>query len=692
MSLKHGVLLAVLILLAVVPGMFALAQDGEREIEVTAVLETDPSPGDGVFSPVIWLHPTDLTQSVIVGTDDNLGAGVYDLDGNLLQFDDQHGPMGGADLRYNFGSRRIPLIVSAVKDEARMVYYTIEPESRSLVYLGETETGMRLEMVCMYHSPVTDSFYAIAISERGLLEQYALTEDDGVIAASLVRAIDVGGELEGCAVDDAMRRVYVSEGELLVWRYGAEPESGTSRAIVDYVGGHITEEIEGVALYLTSGTDGYLLVSDEKADRVLVYERGGDNEFIGAFAIGATDTVDQVSEPAGFNVVNLPIDERFPQGLFVTNDDSNSNPNADTNFKLVSWGEIAAGLELDLDTAYDPRATDAAAMEGDVANVTALVETEPVAAATDAADDPAIWVHPTDPALSLVIGTDKRNGLIVYNLDGQIIQTLNIGRVNNVDVRNGFMLNDETVSLVTATNRTDNSLVIYAVDDETRQMVDVAAEPVISAVQEVYGLCMYVSPVDGTFYSFVNSSGTGEVEQYALTAQGDLVAAELVRTFVVGSQTEGCVADDEAGMLFIGEEEVGIWKYDAEPGRGEERTMIDSVGEDGNLTADVEGMALYMGMDGAGYLVVSSQGSSEFVLYERGGENAYVGTFSIVQTDTVDGVSGTDGLDVTSAPLGELFPDGLLVVQDDLNINPVSTQNFKLISWADVAAALELPE
>src|SRR3970040_397431 len=53
-------------------------------------------------------------------------------------------------------------------------------------------------------------------------------------------------------------------------------------------------------------------------------------------------------------------------------------------------------------------------------SVLATVETTPVPDATDAADDVAIWIHPTDPSLSTVIGTDKlaSGGLGVYDLAG----------------------------------------------------------------------------------------------------------------------------------------------------------------------------------------------------------------------------------------------------------------------------------
>ena len=52
-------------------------------------------------------------------------------------------------------------------------------------------------------------------------------------------------------------------------------------------------------------------------------------------------------------------------------------------------------------------------------------------------DDPAIWIHPTNPQESLVIGTDKDTdgGLYVFNLQGKIIKkSETIKRPNNVDI------------------------------------------------------------------------------------------------------------------------------------------------------------------------------------------------------------------------------------------------------------------
>lgn len=332
---------------------------------------------------------------------------------------------------------------------------------------------------------------------------------------------------------------------------------------------------------------------------------------------------------------------------------------------------------------------------GDVYEVHATVETEAVVT-SDGPDDPAIWIHPDDPARSTVITTDKGfgsqpgGGLRVYDLNGDEIQYIAGVQPNNVDLRYNFPLDGESVSLVTAGNRTDNTIIIYKVDVNTRQLEDVTARLIPVELPEAYGSCMYHSPISGAYYVFINTKKKGGVTQFQLFNNGNgKVDAQLVRSFEVGSQTEGCVADDVLGDLYIGEEERGIWKYNAEPDGDNARTLVDKAGSDGPLVKDVEGLTLYYANEDTGYLIASSQGSSRFVVYERQGSNAYVGTFRISASDNVDGVSGTDGIDVTNVALNEHFPAGLLVAQDQNNSDVRGTQNFKLISWQDLGNSFE---
>lgn len=322
--------------------------------------------------------------------------------------------------------------------------------------------------------------------------------------------------------------------------------------------------------------------------------------------------------------------------------------------------------------------------------VFATVETQPVASANDAADDPAIWVHPTDPARSLIIGTDKKNGLDVYDLGGRRVQSLPDGRMNNVDIRYDFPIGGgQKLAIVAATNRTDKTLSLYGVD-ANGLLSDIADGKIATGLADPYGLCMYRSPA-GEYFVFANDTDTGAFKQWQLEARGDKVGAREVRQFVVGSQAEGCAADDATGHLYVAEEDVGLWRYSASPNGGDMRTQIDSVAR-GHLTDDVEGVTIFHGPGDSGYVIVSSQGSNEYNVYRRDGENSFIGKFAIVASPKgIDGTSDTDGIDVTSAPLGSAFPHGLFIAQDGTNTSPAAPQNFKLVPWEAIAKALGLP-
>lgn len=310
--------------------------------------------------------------------------------------------------------------------------------------------------------------------------------------------------------------------------------------------------------------------------------------------------------------------------------------------------------------------------------VRATVETDPVQSSGDAADDPAIWRHPTDGAQSTIIGTDKKRGLMVYDLTGRVLQELPDGDLGNVDLRHDFPLGGSPTAIVTAGNRSDNSVAIYAIDPSTRRLRNVAARR-LGVDLVVYGACMYRSAVDGAYYVFITSK-SGEVSQWRLVQTGQgTVDAERVRGFDVGSQIEACVADDELGFLYIGEERVGIWKYAAEPTGGNGRIRVDSTGPTGFLTPDVEGLTIFFGAAGTGYLIASSQGRDAFNVYRREGGNEYVAMFTIEEGNGIDQVTHSDGVDVLNASLGPSFPHGVFVTQDQKNEG--GRQNFKLVPW-----------
>ncbi len=102
------------------------------------------------------------------------------------------------------------------------------------------------------------------------------------------------------------------------------------------------------------------------------------------------------------------------------------------------------------------------------------VETEPADSYGDAADDPAIWVDRRDPSRSVVIATDKKLGLNVYDLKGKRLQVV-AGRPHEQRrPARGFHARRQADDVVAATNRTTRSISLYRFDAATRRLTAVA--------------------------------------------------------------------------------------------------------------------------------------------------------------------------------------------------------------------------
>lgn len=322
--------------------------------------------------------------------------------------------------------------------------------------------------------------------------------------------------------------------------------------------------------------------------------------------------------------------------------------------------------------------------------VFATAETTPVASPDDAADDPAIWVNRADLARSLIIGTDKQQGLVVYRFSGEIVQSIPVGRVNNVDVRSDVTVAGRIIDLVAASNRTDNSVVLYEVEPATGALAPLAGlDRFATGLVEVYGFGLRRDPATGAAEVFVGEKA-GPVQHYRLeTGPDGRPAARLLRTIPFASQTEGIVSDDELGVVYVGEERGGVWAVSAAlDGPANTPRKIAGAGPKGPLVPDVEGLAVYRVDESRGFLIVSSQGDYSFAIYDRRPPNTYIGSFVISSRDGVDGAEETDGLEVSAVNFGPGLERGVLVVQDGYNAG--GFQNFKIVPWAEVERALRL--
>lgn len=312
--------------------------------------------------------------------------------------------------------------------------------------------------------------------------------------------------------------------------------------------------------------------------------------------------------------------------------------------------------------------------------VAASAETDPVDSTSDAADDPAIWRNAANPAASLVIGTDKQAGIHVYDLAGRRLSFTPAARLNNVDLR-------ETGGrvIVAASDRADKAqahVALFTLDTVARRLVPMGRYPV--GAGEAYGMCLWTRASDKALFGFVVLKD-GRIDQVRIDLSGAAPRVETVRSMKLGSQAEGCVVDDRTGLLYVAEEDVGLWRFAADPAAPGTATPIARV--DGRtLVADAEGLALAPRGAKGGYLVVSSQGDNAYTLYRLPGV-IYAGRFRI-GGGAIDGTSDTDGIELALGDFGPAYPKGLFVAQD--GDNAPDTQNFKYVGWDKVRKALGL--
>ena len=658
----------------------AFAQAAAPSISVAPVRTTAPTAQGGANAAVLLYNSADPGKSVIAATGELGGLEFHDLDG-ARKAALPGGETYSVDTR-NVDGRTVLAVLDRQAGRIRLSAFDFATGQAQAIEARPLMLGYAGEGLCLHRSPRDGSLYAFATGGEGQLDQWLLYPTaDGKLDGRLVRRLHLSSEAKYCVADDTSGALYVSQEAVGIWRYDADPEAEAVPTIVDINRlGQIKGEVGGLAI-LNGGAEGnYLVAANAEAGDYTVYDRNAEDRFLGAFRIQANGA-DAVEGPAGLFGLRAPVGPGLPFGALLVSDDRKVGANT----QVLSWRDVTAALKLSPGQAA-PQAT-----PGKLALVQATMETLPVDHDGDAADDPAIFVHPTDPTKHAVIATDKKGGLLVYDLSGKPLQYLPDGKMNNVDLRYGFKLGGRSVTLVTASDRTRKAIAIYAFDPDTRQLTSVADGVQATGLSDPYGLCMYRNNKGATFV-FISDPDGGVRQWKLLATPGGKVRAEKVRDLKFDTQTEGCVADDDTGALYIAEEDAALWKLGAEPSTGANRKAIARVVDNPALKDDLEGVGLYAQPNGKGYLVLSSQGNNSYAVYRREGDNAYVGSFAVIADGAtgIDGVSETDGLEVTSASLGAGLEAGAFIAQDGRNVSPPENQNFKLVPWSVIAGRMGL--
>lgn len=305
-------------------------------------------------------------------------------------------------------------------------------------------------------------------------------------------------------------------------------------------------------------------------------------------------------------------------------------------------------------------------------------------------DDPAIWVNSTDPAASLILGTDKdeNGGLYVFDLQGKIIKEKTVSglkRPDNVDIEYGLTLNGQPTDIAVTTERMTHKLRIYSLPG--LKPVDNGGIEVFQAentalFRDLMGISLYKNPATHDIYAIVGrKSGPTDgsyLWQYKLEDDGHgNVKATLVRKFGKYSgkkEIEAIAVDDELGYIYYSDEGVGVRKYYADPQKGnDELALFAQTG----FSQDHEGISIYRIDDGTGYILVSDQQANQFFIYPREGSASNPHDHQLIKVVKVS-AQESDGSEVTSTGLNDAFKNGLFVVMS-------TDKTFHYYKWEDIA-------
>lgn len=306
--------------------------------------------------PAVWINPADPARSLIIGTDKDQDGGLYvfDLNGKIQPDKTVHGLKRPDNVDVEYGlllnGKPTDIAVATERFTHKLRVFSV-PDMKPVdggglaMFVGETGTDYRDLMGIALYKNKTGKIYAIVGRKSGptdgtYLWQYLLDDDGtGTVRASLVRKFgNYSGlkEIESIAVDDQLGYVYYSDEGKGVHQYYADPEKGNNELALFATTG-FTQDHEGISIYNLTDSTGYILVSDQGANKFHIFSREGtaQNPFAHALIKVITVTANQSD---GSETVAFPLGAQMPFGLFIAMSDNKT-------FELYRWEDIA-GKEL----------------------------------------------------------------------------------------------------------------------------------------------------------------------------------------------------------------------------------------------------------------------------------------------------------------------------------------------------------
>ena len=323
---------------------------GQAEAAIDPVVVTEPTAVD-TDDPAIWLNSEDVSKSLILGTDKGGAIYVFDLQGKIIpeKTITGLGRMNNVDIEYGMmlGGAATDIAVATDRNDNLIRAYRV-PEMTPIdnggieAFEGQPPDLRRPMGLALYKRPSDGAFFAIVSRKSGpsgaYLWQY-LIEDDGTgnLKFTKVREFgefNSGKEIEAVVVDDELGFVYYSDETAGIHKYHADPDTPGANDELAFFGTEgFADDHEGISIYEIDDGTGYILVSDQQANTFRIFKREGepgdphDHQLVKVVKVST-------NKSDGSEMTNVPVDERFPSGLFVAMSDNRT-------FHYYSWDDIA---------------------------------------------------------------------------------------------------------------------------------------------------------------------------------------------------------------------------------------------------------------------------------------------------------------------------------------------------------------
>jgi len=308
--------------------------------------------------PAIWVNPQDPAASLVLGTDKNVDGALYvfDLQGRIVQDKVVRGLVrpNNVDIAYGVlvGGERVDVAVVSERYAHRLRVYRL-PDMAPLdgggIPVFEGERARDVMGIALYTRAADGALFAVVSRSdefaptQGYLHQYRLADDGtGTLRGLFTRAFGEWSgtkEIEAIAVDNAGGHVYYSDENYAVRKYLADPMADDAdEQLAEFGHEGFADDREGISFYRRADGSGYILVSDQQANRFNIYalqttEDAAEQHPLLASVLLATDESD------GSDLVSIEL-PGFPGGLFVA-------MSTDRTFQFYAVADIlaAAGLE-----------------------------------------------------------------------------------------------------------------------------------------------------------------------------------------------------------------------------------------------------------------------------------------------------------------------------------------------------------